>query len=103
MSLGLQLCVPEEAGGRPSPSSDKPVLDAPALLNEARVIFHHHLKHTQTHTRGLRLALLVTALSRTKRSFAVMAGHAWVMQLQSDKSKEKIQGCAETDSAITVP
>lgn len=70
------------------------------------MIFHHHLKHTQTHTRGLRLALLVTALSTTKRSFPVMARRAWVMQLQSDKSKEKIRGCAETEChhrLVTLP
>lgn len=98
MSLGLQLCVPEEAGGRPSPSSDEPVLDAPALPNEARVIFHHHLKHTDTHPWAQ-----AGPACDTKRSFPVMARRAWVMQLQSDKSKVKIQGCAETDSAVAVP
>ena len=66
--------------------------------NEARVIFHHHLKHTDTHPWAQ-----AGPASDTKRSFPVMARRAWVMQLQSDKSKVKIQGCAETDSAVAVP
>lgn len=63
-----------------------------------RVIFHHHLKHTDTHPWAQ-----ASPASDTKRSFPVMARRAWVMQLQSDKSKIKIQGCAETDSAVAVP